>query len=658
VLGFLLRAKLIVVVLVALLASWLPRDVNAASDPSDASRAEPYIRSAQTMHLERDLTWLRLGHWRANVSGGFTSEADGEAFFLASDGKHDPPAELAATLRAYFVIGPVKGGDDEHALCRFPARLMWLQEKLGIDLSRLPARQCTKLGHYWDRTRPKGATLVFSSYYLNNPASAFGHTFLRINRDDPYAVGGRRELLDYGVDYSAAVTNDNALVYGLKGLTGLYPGRFNIYPYFYKVREYNDYESRDLWEYDLALTPKQVTMLTLHLWELGSTYFAYYYMTENCSYHILGALEVVDPKLKLLDKLKFPVVPIDTVKSLMRSPGLVASVHYRPSMRSQFRRRIEHLDEGSLTMITQLVAQPNAPFTSEVASPTARVHVLDAALDLVDVRYAKDILKGTGSEGAKIKQRLMERRASILVASVDDEGTAPKQRPDQGHGSRRVVLATGLSSADQGSGYYELGYRLALHDLSDAPTGYPELAQIEFLPLRLRMWPGVSGYRALQLEDIALISVLSLTPQNRFDRQISWRVRAGGERLRDAGCNDCFVASVELGGGVAFASVNEAVSVFLMVNNSLLSGPHLDGIANAPIRFGIGPWGGARLRWSQQLVTVATAGVDYLPLQDAKLTWSVKTSTAWMLGQQVGIAVEGRAQPKAAEVQLTSRLYF
>ena len=24
-------------------------------------------------------------------------------------------------------------------------------------------------------------------------------------------------------------------------------------PYYYKVREYNDYESRDLWEYELEL---------------------------------------------------------------------------------------------------------------------------------------------------------------------------------------------------------------------------------------------------------------------------------------------------------------------------------------------------------------------------------------------------------------------
>src|SRR5262249_34403761 len=158
--------------------------------------------------------------------------------------------------------------------------------------------------------RPHTIRLVFSSYYLNNPASAFGHTFLRVERTDPFTVSERRELLDHGIDFSADVDTGNAVIYAIKGLTGLFPGTYKLRPFFYKVREYTHYESRDLWEYELALDDRQVMLVTAHLWELGSTYFDYYYITENCAYQILAALEVADPRIELLRHVKTPVLPV------------------------------------------------------------------------------------------------------------------------------------------------------------------------------------------------------------------------------------------------------------------------------------------------------------------------------------------------------------
>jgi hypothetical protein len=42
-----------------------------------------------------------------------------------------------------------------------------------------------------------------------------------------------------------------------KVLTGQYPGEYSIMPYYRKVKEYGDFESRDLWEYELNLTPEE-----------------------------------------------------------------------------------------------------------------------------------------------------------------------------------------------------------------------------------------------------------------------------------------------------------------------------------------------------------------------------------------------------------------
>src|SRR5205814_8251235 len=96
--------------------------------------------------------------------------------------------------------------------------------------------------------------------------------------------------------FAAVADTSNAMLYALARPVGSCRGEFVARPYFYKVREYADFESRDLWEYELALDGRKLALLVAHLWELGQTWFDYYYATENCSYQILGALEAADPE--------------------------------------------------------------------------------------------------------------------------------------------------------------------------------------------------------------------------------------------------------------------------------------------------------------------------------------------------------------------------
>ena len=229
------------------------------------------------------------------------------------------------------------------AICRFPARTIVLQQWLKFDPQTLAKDPCPKFQAYWEKVQPESVSIIFSSYYLNNPASAFGHTFLRIRKREQWVSSEKRELLDSSVDYSADVDTENPFAYAIKGLFGLFPGTFKLRPYFYKVREYNDYESRDLWEYELNLTDAQVVLLAAHLFELGSTYIPYYYHRWKLLILYIGkaAMEVVAPDLHLLDHVALtPVVPADTIKALYENPGLVKEVHYRPSATTQFNARV------------------------------------------------------------------------------------------------------------------------------------------------------------------------------------------------------------------------------------------------------------------------------------------------------------------------------
>jgi hypothetical protein len=161
----------------------------AGSGAPDPTYLPELLAAARARALARDRAWLRLGHWRHRLLGGWKGEADGPGFFLAPHGKTDPEAELEATLRGFFsdreaapAGPPLSDPSLEHPQCRFPARFAWLAAALPIDLSRLPPRDCPRFEAFWKKVSARSVTLVFSSYYLNNPASAFGHTFLRLGR--------------------------------------------------------------------------------------------------------------------------------------------------------------------------------------------------------------------------------------------------------------------------------------------------------------------------------------------------------------------------------------------------------------------------------------------------------------------------------------------
>jgi hypothetical protein len=620
---------------------------------SKPPNVEELVARARLERLATSKRWLRLGHYRRGLLGGWKSEADGARFFLAKGGKTDPEAELDATLRALFSPGPDEDQQGlQHPYCRFPARRRFLEQALGLS-AKLPHHACARYVDYVARLAPGGITLIFSSYYLNNPASAFGHTFLRVQKRGLSASGEASDLLDYGVDFSASVDTNSAVVYAIKGLTGLFPGIFSQVPFYEKVREYNDYESRDLWEYELSLRPEELDTFVAHLWELGSTYFAYYYLSENCSYHVLGLLEAASPRLELLRYVGYPVIPADTVKALYRNAGLVKKVHYRPSNRAQLERGLSALSGAERDWLARLLAEPRAPFPKRL--PLARrVKVLDTALDLLDVRLARDLVKSRRAQDpeAEIQQELLARRAELELPSEPSEPSPPfESMPQYGHGSRRLGLGEG-TSREQGP-YQLLRFRLALHDLVDAAPGFPPGAAIEFLPFTLRYR---ERSQKLTLEELELVRVQSVSPWTRFAQPMSFRVGLGLTRTQDQACTDCATGFFEVGFGAAFATFGDAVLFYALGEARLLApfGPGLAGV----LRAGVGPIAGLRFRFSDELALWAGGRFSYLPAQTPSSVWSAEGALRWQYTRNFALGAEAALHPEAAWLQGVSYLYF
>ncbi|WP_394830425.1 DUF4105 domain-containing protein [Pendulispora rubella] len=637
----------------ATIAFWLTLALVLLGVASSARAAEPdLLERARELGIARSIGWRRLVHYRPGLWGNLVSEVDGPHFFLAPDGKHDPDAELTATLEA-FQAPVVPGREDEHALCRFPARRRLLDEELHFE-ERLRAPACPGLSRYEAQMATESVMVVYSANYLNNPASAFGHTFLRLKKRRAPGDARPADQVDFGIDYTANTDTANPFLYAFKGMTGLFPGVFRFHSYEFKVREYGNAEGRDLWEYDLALSPREVSLLMDHLWELGPTYIDYFYLTKNCSFQILDAIESVAPRINLIAGLNTVVLPKDTIKALFSVPGLVRAMHYRPSLRSQLRAHTSQMDAEEEDAAERLARDPNAALPHGF-SPEEAARALDTAALVLDARFAK-IAGGEHDPGYAASRALLVRRRRSVAAGIP-ETPIPMPRdkaPEQGHGSLRVDIGTGVTTQYEGA-FGTLGYRLALHDLADPPDGEPELLQVQFLDTRLRY---DLAQRSLTLDKLTFAELLALKPLTRFEKALSWRARGFGMRLHDRGCSDCFAHGLDGAVGATIATESEHLAFFAMADAYVAFSPSLDGIGGSFVRVGVGPYAGLRVRLPAKTVGLLTGTLSYLPGQSLSTTYDVRATLRSSLGKDVALGLEASIQPYSSEVALHSYFYF
>jgi hypothetical protein len=603
-----------------------------AGAPASARVGELQAK-AKTLDLAHDLQWLRLGHYRPALFGGYESQADGKRFFLAPDGKKNPASELDATIAGFFSTSPVPVGE-QHPQCQFPARLIYLKNRLGISAQELPPADCSRFLGFVKTVDAKSVTVVFSSYYLNNPSSAFGHSFIRLNHAADSERSANRELLDYGISYAAVADTSNAILYAVKGVAGGFKGSFSSIPYYYKVREYNDYEARDLWEYDVHFEPEQIELLVAHLWELGSTYFDYYYLTGNCSYHVLSILEVANPALRLTERTPYLVIPVDTIRVINSEPGFVTRIRYRPSVRVQFQKRLEALTPDETKVLQDVVYQHDFTHVS-MLNLAGEAKVLDAAADYIDFKYNSALVAGE-PDPAQWKQQILLARSKIREASADLDIPLPaKQVPQIGHPSRRVSLGQGWNNALDN--YTEVQYRFALHDLTDPSLGFPTYAEIEMGKLTFRYY---EERNKLEMENATLVQIFSLTPLTTFDRQLSWHVQFGGQRFYDRICNHCLGTDLEAGAGYSVGG--STLTAYLMGETESLESPNFPA---AKMRLGVGPSAGVKLALSDSWLAHFRTTYRYRFFDGPSTNYSGELTVRWGITPRVSVFAHGLLYP-------------
>lgn len=525
--------------------------------PSDAQQSdrELYVRQlihrAEQAKLAEQREWHLLLHYRKGLFGGYESEQDDPGFFMSSNGKADPAAELASTLTQFFSVEPV-GRTRQPAQCAFIARYHWLKEQLQFDPVRLPPISCERFDRWYEDFDAQSISLIFPSAFLNNPASMFGHTLFRV---DQKGQTEQTRILAYTINYAAEVPPNAGLAYPVRGIFGSYKGYFSTLPYYLKVQQYRDIENRDIWEYRLNLTENQMRRFLMHAWELGNAYFDYFFFKENCSYHILALLDYADPELHLTDEFIGWTVPADTIRLVVSKPGLISDISYRPSRSTVIKRKRESLPAAERDLahqITQDIEELNSPAFTQLV-PAKQAFLLDLASDYL--RYRIETTDSPQPEWKDRNRAVLTTRSRLRIPSEEFTVRPFAKQPELGHKMHRAAIGGGWRNNDT---FEEATFRGGYHDLLDPEVGYTPDAQIEMASITVRHYNQADQTR---VERATLLNLLSLSPIDSVFHAPSWKLNIGMNTIRHNDCRLCSNGffSGGIGGAKEFRFINREV---------------------------------------------------------------------------------------------------
>jgi len=530
---------------------------------ADASQLTPHyltelLAQAQAKKLHDAPVWLTLVHYKSSLFLGTESLVDSASFFLADNGKFDPQAELRATLASFFsdtVIAPT----EYPAQCRFPARYQWLKTQLDFDSGRLAENPCETLQKYYEAIDPEGITIVFPSTHPNSPSSMFGHTLLRIDKKNQT---DETRMLAFSISYAAVIPQDQGMLsYTVFGLTGGFPGSFNVLPYYVKLREYGQIENRDVWEYRLNIPKEDVDFLLMHAFELVYAYFDYYFFTENCSYHLLSLLDVLYADTPLTEAYDGGwTIPVDTIKTLEQK-GLIEDARFYPSQARMIyeQRNILSEEENALAFKTYQLGIDQTIDQINQRDDQSRIHILDLVTEYLRFAKVRDSETAVSSKLTQEERKVLLQRSKIRQQSAKLDIPVPGLRPDKGHDTSRLGLSRGVrAQANSNSHFSDISWRAAYHDLLDPSQGFVSNSSLAFMDIGLRKYDDIDD---IKLEYLTLLDIQSLEPRDQFFTSTSWHTEIKWYRAPQGQWDDWYF-SAEGGTGYAYLLAQNSSSTW------------------------------------------------------------------------------------------------
>jgi hypothetical protein len=523
--------------------------------------------------LEHSKDWQRLLVYEPDRSSphGVRSAIHSPEFFLSAQGATDPAAELQATLSA--MLAPLSGQNDAHAKCRFPARRIWLQQHLPAQAGALADIDCPAFRAWARPDQTDSVSLVFANGYLGNPASYYGHTFLKFNRG---TASGSSSLLDSTLNYGAITKGqDDPVSYIVKGIAGGYEGGFSPIDFSFHDATYGENELRDMWEYRLALPEPARRLIIAHAWEVTQKKYTYYFFRRNCAYRVAELIEIASG-LQIIPRHRPWVMPQELIRTMAatRYAGtpLVSARIYHPSRQSRLYRRYAALSGPERALVGGIVARDATPAGPEMAALQVerRQAIIDTLLDYYQFRRERGKNATANSSTPEYVEAL---NARFALPPGGTEAAAPQpEAPDSGRAPSYVQA--GISHTGSRGQAIELRIRPAYYDALDSGGAQARNSALSMFDTYLTVERG--GWRIRRLDLLAIDSMNPAVTGLPGDRGTGWRLALGLDE-EHIGCTDCRVARAQGDVGIGHAWRDAHLTAALHAGGGIQAGAKIDG---------------------------------------------------------------------------------
>jgi len=506
--------------------------------------------------IAKESTWLKLLHYKAENE---KSAIIDKTFFLNDEGATDPKKELLSTLEAYTQTTT----DNTSPQCRFPARYFWLSTQLNLPNYKGIDSACTKLLKWKLLKSTDSISVIFVSGYLGNPASAFGHSFIKINQSNNVDDN----LFDTSISYGALLPEKYSMPeYIFNGITGGYEAAYSDKYYYNQDVTYSNEEFRDMWEYRLNLTTNQKRLFLLHAWELVTKRNQYFFLNRNCGYKVSEFIELLYDE-SFTKGAYIWYAPIETFYKLKEieekhSKKIIDKIIYIPSKQSRVYSKFKKLSEVENQVVTQMIEEKlNAiPLNYKDLSAIEKSNILDFILAYRKYKLKKEHRKEDAKEKAFTKSLLLSRLKLPMKKSVKRERKRDVNMNKEAITNSNSPTYVGVGVV-KNQNEKNLKATIFFSPFAIEKEGYNHLEGDELVVFDTKV---TLDKKRLSLEKLDLIRIQKLkTKQIPFDEEnpFSWNLQIATTNYNK---RDYFV---DAGVGLAW-DVNENIKFYSMVNLS------------------------------------------------------------------------------------------
>lgn len=508
-----------------------------------ASRSQqlPFeLSEAQLEEISKHPTWHKLLHYEPNFfkPTSIKSAIHSPEFFNSLTGQTNPKAELLATLLAFYK--PIDSNPDEHAQCKFRARYLWLNKKLQLDRKEIEQATCKKFNVWALNGKATSISIVFATGYLDNPASYYGHTLIKMNSD---TGSTKTNLLDVSVNFGAIRSDgDNPFKFIFNSLVGLYDAGFSHINYYYHTHNYGEIEQRNIWEYQLNFDQEDTKFLIAHLWEVLGKEYTYYFFNANCASRMGEIFEII-PGVNVVPKNPIWVIPQSLIQKLSKATykglPLVKEIKFKPSRQFRFYDKFKTLSTEEKQIVKQVINEKLTLDSITIESlPLERKHsIIDTLIDYY--QYTREPNEHAEDKFNLAYQKALKKRYELPPGENNLSPIQPIS-PDKEKEIGLVQVGT-VNNSSQGSGY-SLTLRPAYYDDLDR-VSFLQYAELTMGKIKLIHFDGDTELRKLQI--LSLKSTKPNVTGLPRDTGSSWKLDFGIEK-QDLECrSNCLITRLQ-----------------------------------------------------------------------------------------------------------------